>query len=423
MLVGLVPAGPIGAAILSGGRRRDLGRREHRKIPRAEPLPRPPNYRNGANCLKPACNLFTESCDVLPHGLQCDIIRIRPDRRGPVRTSGRLEYRYFRAKRKRISVPPTATEQSPEPLPYRFLERLATILPPERYSAAVSSFSRPRRTAFRLNRLLGASDVVAELAARGLEPAPIEGFEDAWTIPDEQRRRLVDDPAVQDGRIYLQNASSMIPVRVLDPQPGERVMDLAAAPGSKTLQIAGRMLGRGELVAVEVVRKRFFRMRALLERQGATFVRTCLQDGTRVWRYRPGYFDRILLDAPCSTEGRFVTGDPATTRYWSERKIDEMARRQRRLAESAVRCLRSGGVLVYSTCTTAPEENEAVIDWLLSRFPGKLEVEAVDVPLVSRSPAMTGWKGRKFAPDVGKSLRIAPNDTYEAFFVCRIRKC
>lgn len=214
----------------------------------------------------------------------------------------------------------------------------------------------------------------------------------------------------------------MIPVSVLEPQAGEKVLDLAAAPGSKTIQIAGRMHGHGELAAVEIARKRFFRMQALLKRHGADFVHTFLEDGRRFSRRHADYYDRVLLDAPCSTEGRFVAGDPKTTRYWSERKIHEMAHRQKQLAESAIRCLRPGGTLVYSTCTMAPEENEAVIDWLLEQFDGDITVEPVDIPDSILSPAVLEWKGKVFRPDVARTVRIAPDETYEAFFVARLRR-
>lgn len=242
------------------------------------------------------------------------------------------------------------------------------------------------------------------------------------------------DVATTSGLIYVQNPSSMVPVAVLDPQPGEKVLDLAAAPGSKTLQIAGRMGATGlrtagltgAITAIDISRKRFFRMQALLHRHGAGFVHTLLADGRRFFHNHADSFDRVLLDAPCSTEGRFVAGDAKTTRYWSERKIHEMAYRQRQLAESAIRCLCPGGTLVYSTCTTAPEENEAVIDWLLGRFEGEIDIAPVDGPLTIpdslRSPPVRSWKDQSFRPEVEHTLRIKPDDTFEAFFVAKVVK-
>ena len=148
--------------------------------------------------------------------------------------------------------------------------------------------------------------------------------------------------AFSEHRIYVQNLASMIPPLVLDAQPGERILDLGAAPGSKTLQLACLMRNTGEIAAVEIVKRRFYKLRANLEAQGATNVRPFLRDGATVWRHRPEHFDRVLLDAPCSTEGRFRTDDPATYAYWSPRKIKEMARKQRRLLHAFSRAMRAG---------------------------------------------------------------------------------
>jgi 16S rRNA (cytosine1407-C5)-methyltransferase len=307
-------------------------------------------------------------------------------------------------------------------LPEKFVHRLSEYVPQSHLDAVLASYRRPRSIAFRINPLLAPSNTLEDLTSRGFRPQSVDWLPEAWLLPSEVRDAFLADASVRDGHVYVQNASSMIPVWALDPQPGEKVLDLAAAPGSKTIQIAGRMQGEGELAAVEIVRKRFFRMKALLKKYGAPHVRTFHQDGTRVFRYRPEYFDRVLLDAPCSTEGRFVAGDDSTTRYWSERKINEMAYRQRQLAESAVRCLRPGGVLVYATCTTAPEENESTIDWLLDRFGSALSVEALEIPDEARTPTITSWLGHTFAEAVSKAARILPGQTFESFFVCKLRK-
>ncbi len=146
------------------------------------------------------------------------------------------------------------------------------------------------------------------------------------------------------------------------------------------------------------------------------------QDGTRVWRYRPEHFDRVLLDAPCSTEGRFSTDAPETVAYWSPRKIKEMAHKQRRLFYAAVQCLRPGGVLVYSTCTFAPEENEAVLDKTLRRFGEALRLEPIDLDLENTQPPLTGWRSKAFRHDLSPARRILPTPTMEGFFVAKLRK-
>ncbi|HYE57333.1 MAG TPA: RsmB/NOP family class I SAM-dependent RNA methyltransferase [Rhodothermales bacterium] len=308
-------------------------------------------------------------------------------------------------------------------LPERFLERLRQIVPPERLPGVLAAFEAAGRVAFRVNPLRGSRDqVLEELHTSGLSPAPVAWYADAFTVPYDQRGPLLASDAVARGAAYVQNLASMVPPLALDPQPGERVLDLAAAPGSKTLQMAALMQNEGEIAAVEVVRDRFFRLRANAEAAGATVVRTFLQDGTRVDRYRPDHFDRVLLDAPCSTEGRFRADDLETTRYWSERKVREMQSKQERLLAAGVRSLREGGVLVYSTCSLAPEENEVVLDRLLTTFEGALALEPIPVAVPELAPPLTAWQGKPFAHDLGYARRLLPDGTFEAFFVARLRK-
>lgn len=308
-------------------------------------------------------------------------------------------------------------------LPERFLERLREIVPPDRYADVLASFSAPEAVAFRLNPLRGERDaVLAGLRAEGIDPQPVPWYADAFTLPYEQRAALMNSAAYAAGQVYLQNLSSMVPPLALDPQPGERVLDLTAAPGSKTLQIAALMENTGEIAAVEVVKDRFHRLRANLKAQGATAVRTYLQDGTRVGRYRPDHFDRVLLDAPCSTEGRFRTDDEETYRYWSERKIREMQRKQTRLLQAGLAALRPGGVLVYSTCSFAPEENEAVLDRVLDAWDGAMTVETLPLDVPQATAPLSAWREKGFAHDLSRARRLLPDGTFEAFFVARLRK-
>jgi 16S rRNA C967 or C1407 C5-methylase (RsmB/RsmF family) len=163
-------------------------------------------------------------------------------------------------------------------------------------------------------------------------------------------------------------------------------------------------------------------MRANLKAQGASSVRTFLKNGEHVWRNRPEYFDRVLLDAPCSTEGRFQVNDPETYAYWSPAKIKEMSRKQNRLLYSAIQCLRPGGVLVYSTCSFAPEENELILEKALSTFGDAIELEPIDVTLDNVQAPLKSWKGKPIKAGLTPVRRILPTDVMEGFFVGRIRK-
>ena len=310
-----------------------------------------------------------------------------------------------------------------EELPQVFRARLREILPSDGCRAWSRSIAAHPPTAFRANGLKTSVDALSnELQAEGFTPQPLCWKPDAFLVPPSQRRSLTESAAYADGRLYIQNPSSMVPPLLLDSQPDEWILDLAAAPGSKTIQIAEMMGNEGRISAVESVRGRFFRLRDNLKKHGVGNVQTYLKDGARVWRQCPEQFDRVLLDAPCSSEGKFRADAPKTWAYWSEKKIAEMNRKQRKLLYSAVRCLKPGGVLVYSTCTFAPEENEEVVDRALVQFGDALDVEDIGLPFDNTVPGLEQWRGKTFDQRLRRARRIVPQDGMEGFFVCRLRK-
>ena len=312
------------------------------------------------------------------------------------------------------------------PLPDLFLDRLRRILPEDRLEAVLATFETPAATAFRACPLVAPeAEALARLEAEGVPFSSIDGIPGAFLAPD--RAALLASGAYASGALYVQNASSQLPPHLLAPEAGERVLDLCAAPGSKTGQLAALMEDRGEIAAVEKVRGRYYKLRANMEAQGVTCVAAWLGDGARVWQSETEAFDRVLLDAPCSTEGRFLAGDPETTHYWSKRKINEMRAKQRRLLFSGLMALRPGGTLVYSTCTFAPEENEATLAKALKTFGDKIEIVEADLPesgpLASAAmPGMAEWNGRAFPEAVRHARRVLPDGLLEGFFVARIVK-
>ncbi|MEM1095368.1 MAG: RsmB/NOP family class I SAM-dependent RNA methyltransferase [Bacteroidota bacterium] len=322
---------------------------------------------------------------------------------------------------------PTIVKKLPE-LPVAFVERLGQILSPDAFAQAQAAFAQPRVCSFRVNTLL--ADPVAvrdELAAAGLTLAPVGWMPVAFTVPADQRTALLATPAFAEQRIYVQNLSSMVPPVVLAPQAGERILDLTAAPGSKTLQVAAELARQADpsvstLAAVEFVQGRFFKLRANLKAQGAAWVETYHTNGENVWRHRPSHFDRVLLDAPCSSEGRFHASDPESWAYWSPRKVKEMARKQQRLLYSAVHATKPGGSIVYSTCSFAPEENERILAKALKTFGDALTLEPLGIELPSMIPPLTAWRGKAFPEAIQHARRILPNDQYQGFFVARLRK-
>ena len=254
-------------------------------------------------------------------------------------------------------------------LPEAFLQRMEAQLGPE-YPAFLESLERPRAVALRFNPLKGDRPVLPFVGA----PVPWEpeGF---YYDPQTRPGLHVYHEA---GVYYLQEASAMAPVALLDPKPGERVCDLCAAPGGKTTQIAGRMLGRGFLVCNEINPKRAKILSRNIERMGvANALVTNEHPETLASRF-PGFFDRVLVDAPCSGEGMFRKEEAAVT-DWSQETVQMCARRQREILDSAARLVRPGGRLVYSTCTFAPEEDEETVGAFLESHP-EFAPEPVDAP-------------------------------------------
>ena len=320
-----------------------------------------------------------------------------------------------------------------EPLadfPEEFLHRLRRIVPPQRWERVSASLTAREATAFRVNTLKGSIDsVVAELTAAGIQCRPVAWYGEAFSVPDGQRRALTTSAAAVEHRIYIQNLSSMLAPLLLAPRAGEQVLDLAAAPGGKSLQMAALMGNDGWISAVEVVKGRFHRLKGNVIAHGAHCVHTYHKDGTRVWRLVEGRFDRVLLDAPCSSESRIRRDDPASYAYWSEKKIREAQRKQRKLIDSALRSLKPGGLLLYSTCSYAPEENEAVVQWALERWPELVVVgpeRPADFRVAGWLRGRGAWEGACFDGRLARARRILPADdgphTLEGFFLCLLRK-
>ncbi|WP_457602346.1 RsmB/NOP family class I SAM-dependent RNA methyltransferase [Nitratifractor sp.] len=308
-------------------------------------------------------------------------------------------------------------------LPSEFVSRLRQIVPEEFFPEILASFERPKRTIFRVNRLKITPDALEkELKSAGLHPIPFPSLEGVFTLPDDERRRLTETPAFYEGRLYIQNPSSMLAPLLLNPQPEESVLDLAAAPGGKTLLLASMMQNRGILSAVEPVTERYHRLRRNLENAGATMVRTYRKDGRGVGRACPLMFDRVLLDAPCSSEAKFSTLRPQSFSYWSPRKIKESQRLQKRLILSAWESLKPGGTLLYSTCSFAPEENEEVLLHLLKKFPESARIAPMELPVDRWQEGLRQWGKKSFPASFSSLRRILPDENFDGFFLAKIVK-
>ncbi len=254
-------------------------------------------------------------------------------------------------------------------LPEAFLTRIQGQLG-EEYHDFLKSLDRPRAVALRFNPLKGAQPELPFVGA----PVPWEprGF---YYDPQARPGLHVFHEA---GVYYLQEASAMAPVALLDPQPGEFICDLCAAPGGKTSQIAGRMLGEGFLLCNEINPKRAKILSRNMERMGVANALVTNEHPANLAERFAGMFDRVLVDAPCSGEGMFRKEEAAVT-DWSQETVEMCARRQAEILHSAARLVRPGGRLVYSTCTFAPEEDEGAVAAFLENHPD-FQPESFETP-------------------------------------------
>jgi len=302
-------------------------------------------------------------------------------------------------------------------LPDEFLSVMRDAMPAAlSMESFIASCQRPLRRSIRINTLkISVSDFLALVAPYGWQLSPIpwceEGF---WIERDEETLPLGSTAEHLSGLFYIQEASSMLPVAALFADDAEitRVMDVAAAPGSKTTQIAARMANQGAILANEYAASRVKVLAANISRCGIQNVVLTHFDGRVFGAALPECFDAILLDAPCSGEG-VVRKDPDALRNWSVASNLEIAATQRELIDSAFHALRPGGTLVYSTCTLNREENEQVCQWLLARYPDAVCVE----------PLGDLFNGAQQALTEEGFLHVFPQIfDCEGFFVARLRK-
>ncbi len=280
-------------------------------------------------------------------------------------------------------------------LPAEFLSRMQTLLGGE-YEDFLRAYDRPlqkglRRSARKNNGM-------------GL---PFQGEKVPWAEQGytyAETARPGKHPYHEAGLYYLQEPSAMAPAGILNPQPGERILDLCAAPGGKSTQLGDMLKGEGLLVSNEIHPKRAKILSRNIERMGIPNALVLHMHPRDLEGRFPGFFDKILVDAPCSGEGMFRKEDAAVT-DWSRETVQMCAQRQGEILDSAAKMLRRGGLLCYSTCTFAPEENEGVLDAFLKRRPDFSVVQAENPWF---SPGRPEWT-ESGNPDLAHTFRLWPH--------------
>ncbi len=310
-----------------------------------------------------------------------------------------------------------------------FISRMASILMIPK-SKILGLFNQRAKTTIRLNGLKGdVRETYRLLRARGYELERIPWALNTYFVNNRDKAEISQIAEYQEGLFYIQDLSSILATLVLSPMKRERILDMCAAPGSKTTHIADITKNDAIILANELEVSRTNSLRNVIEQFGANKVKITLSDAREFGRKYPDYFDKVLLDAPCSGEGRIYMRGPKPLRFWSIKKVKSSALIQEELVESAFRTLKTGGILVYSTCTLEPEENERVVTSLLKRHPNA-QVEEIELISTDEfreyrkhiTKGITNWSGNVYHPSVKKSIRILPSSEMMGFFIAKITK-
>jgi NOL1/NOP2/sun family putative RNA methylase len=306
-----------------------------------------------------------------------------------------------------------------------FKEKLQKIYPSS-FSKIIETHYSAKSKTFRVNTLKNDIDsVINSLENQGFEIRQAATQNAFICLNSKNNIMLSRTNEVLNSEIYIQELSSMLPAIVLSPKENESIIDLCAAPGSKTTQIASLTDNKAEIIAVEKNRSRFFRMKDIISNANATNVKFILDDSKNlIYKYDfSDKFDKVLLDAPCSNEAGINLKDKEVLKFWNKKKAESLSKLQKGLIINAFGMLKKGGVLVYSTCTYSIEENEEVIDWLIKKVgENNIEILKFDLPIDNYVPGKTAWGKKIFNKALINTVRIIPNLYYNGFFIAKIRK-
>ncbi|MBD3192081.1 MAG: NOL1/NOP2/sun family putative RNA methylase [Candidatus Heimdallarchaeota archaeon] len=300
-------------------------------------------------------------------------------------------------------------------LPY-IIERFIKLFGLKETEEMLEAFEVLPQSSIRVNTLkITSQELIKRLLAKGFELKTIDWFSDGLII-EHAPFSLGSTTEHLSGFFFIQSIASWLPVLTLNPQPNELVVDLAAAPGGKATHIAQKLNNTGTLICVDISRERIKSLRSNLARCGVINALCLRTDGRKISNYELKA-DRILLDSPCTGEGLMAL-DRSRRMSKTLKDILRMTKLQKQLLTSSIKILKKGGVLVYSTCSLAPEENEFIINWALNEFP----LEIVETKFSSFGKGLTSPFNRNIDPSLKRAVRLYPHKhNTEGFFFCKLK--
>lgn len=302
-------------------------------------------------------------------------------------------------------------------LPMDFIEELYKTYTTKVADKILSGMGEKRLTTLRVNTLkYDIEKLMQYFDDKDIIYERVPWYDDALIIKNKTEKQLQELDIYKNGYIYLQSLSSMIPAIVLSPKSNDKVLDLTAAPGSKTTQMASMMKNEGYILANELDKIRCERLKYNVNMQGAEIVEVINGRGEEIGSKYSNTFDKVLLDTPCSGEGRFNISDVSTYKNWSTKQIEDLVNIQKNLFKSAIEALKKDGEMIYSTCTLNKKENEEILNWGLENF----NIEILDISLKLKDSIRANSKG--LDKQVEKALKVLPNKIQEGFFIAKIKK-
>lgn len=286
----------------------------------------------------------------------------------------------------------------------------------EQYGEEVSNkiidgFGQNRKLTLRINKLKTTVENVKKvLTDLNIKFSEVSWSEDALIIEGTTKQEILELEIYINGEIYLQSLSSMIPALILNPQANENILDMAAAPGGKTTQMSAISNNLALITACEKNKIRAERLKYNIQKQGANRVNVLVEDSRKLDDNFS--FDKILLDAPCSGSGTINISDEKLNKYFTKELVDRSIKTQKELLQKAIKVLKKGGEMVYSTCSILKQENEENIEKFLKN--NQLEIVPIDIELLKDIPILPS--------KIEDVITVCPNELYEGFFVAKLRK-
>lgn len=275
----------------------------------------------------------------------------------------------------------------------------------------IKGYSVRRKVTFRVNTLKTTIENIEQvLKDEGIETSKVNWSDNAFIVENASEKELEELDVYKNGEIYLQSLSSMLPPIILEPKEGIDILDMAAAPGGKTTQIAALTGNRAHITACEMNKIRAEKLKYNIEKQGATSVYVMETDSRRISDFFS--FDQILLDSPCSGSGTLNVHDSNIERYFTKKLIDKCTKTQFELLKKAVKVLKPGKEMVYSTCSILGCENEEIVEKILRSH--QCEIVPIEFKGIEEIPLLPS--------KIKGTICVRPNELYEGFFVAKIRK-